>query len=183
MAVSCRKGAVPEMSRAHEIWQLIAVGGSRGGFCMCLGGQSGQWAIACLLSSLSFMALLWLKTQMKIGLKECKPELQVWGSQVYSSWASISSSEPALLDLAAGLAYCCLVRPSHWGCSPMSPVLTRVESLGRLVRWPCCWPPGTACSSPQAQGSILASLKAFWAQIPKGAHTPESTANQQAKMP
>ena len=62
-----------------------------------------QWARACLLSSLSFMALLWLKTQMKIGLKECKPELQVWGSQVYSSWASISSSEPALLDLAAGL--------------------------------------------------------------------------------
>lgn len=39
MAVSCRKGAIPEMSRACEIWQLVAGGGSRGGFRMCLGGQ------------------------------------------------------------------------------------------------------------------------------------------------
>lgn len=53
----------------------------------------GQWARACLLPPLSFVTLLWLKTQMKTGLKICKSELKVWSSQAYSSWASLSSSD------------------------------------------------------------------------------------------
>lgn len=49
-------------------------------------------ARAYLLSS-SFMALLWLIIQTKIELKICKLELKLWCSQVYSGWASVSSSD------------------------------------------------------------------------------------------
>lgn len=69
------------------------LGNGPGHLGRCCSSCWGQWARACLLSPPSFMALLWLKTRMKIMLKICKLELQVWSSQVYSRWVPVNSSD------------------------------------------------------------------------------------------